>query len=105
MRRRAATDVARLGTGKVLYLSGSAYQQAVQLGQGAADLIEANLLEQRAVREQVTGGLNLPAYQAMMRRAEKWVEGVFPELLDEIHGVAEGSGLDYVATNSRSRGR
>ncbi len=96
MRRRAATDAGRLGTGKVLYVSGNAYQQGVQLGRGAADLIQANLFEQHTVREHVTGGMDLSAYQAMTRRAEKWVEAVFPELLDEIHGVAEGSGLDYV---------
>ncbi len=96
MRRRPGTRVSRLGAGKVLYLSGSPYQQGIQLGQGAADLIEGNLLEQRTVREQVTGGMDLAAYHAMTRRAEKWVERVFPELLEEIHGVAEGSGLDYV---------
>jgi isopenicillin-N N-acyltransferase like protein len=44
----------------------------------------------------VTGGMDLSAYLGMTRRAEAWVARVWPELLDEVHGVADGAGLDYV---------
>lgn len=89
-------DVATLGTGKVLYLRGTPYQQGKQLGAGAGDLVEQNIRDQSAIRERVTGGIGLLAYQAMTLRAEKWVESVFPELIEEMHGIADGSGLPYV---------
>ncbi len=94
MRRRA--DVATLGDGKVLYLSGSPYEQGKQLGQGAADLIRENVRDTSALRARIADDLDMAAYEAMTRRNEAWVEREFPELLDELHGVAEGSGVDYV---------
>lgn len=93
MRRRA--DVATLGDGKVLYLSGSPYEQGKQLGRGAADLIRENVREAHALRTRVSDGLDLATYDALTRRNEAWVAREFPELLDELHGVAEGSGIDY----------
>lgn len=94
MLRRAG--VGTLGTGRVLYLKGSPYAQGQQLGQGAADLIRDNLRDQAALRERVSGGLDLRVYQAMTRRNEAWVSRTCPELLDELQGVADGSGVDYV---------
>jgi isopenicillin-N N-acyltransferase-like protein len=91
--RRAA--VARLGTGQVLYLKGSPYEQGEQLGRGAADLIVENVREARLLRARVTGELDLASYESMTRRNEAWVRREFPELLDELHGVAQGSGVDY----------
>ena len=91
--RRA--DVATLGNGRVLYLKGSPYQQGEQLGSGAADLIAENVREARLLRTRVTGDLDLATYESMTRRNETWVGREFPELLDELHGVAVGSGLDY----------
>src|SRR4030088_2339287 len=86
--RRAA--VARLGTGQVLYLKGSPYEQGEQLGRGAADLIAENVREARLLRARVTGELDLASYESMTRRNEAWVRREFPELLDELHGGAQG---------------
>lgn len=52
MRRRA--DVAILGDGKVLYLSGSPHEQGKQLGRGAADLIRENVRQATLLRTRVT---------------------------------------------------
>jgi isopenicillin-N N-acyltransferase like protein len=94
MRRRA--DVATLGDGKVLYLHGTPYQQGKQLGRGAANLIRENVREADALRSRVADGLDMATYDAMTRGNEAWVAREYPELLDELHGVAEGSGIDYV---------
>lgn len=92
MRRRA--DVAPLGRGKVLYLTGSSYEQGKQLGRGAADLIRENLALSRTQRQEVGGGLDRTDYDAVTRRNEKWVARVFPELLQAIAGIAEGAEVD-----------
>jgi isopenicillin-N N-acyltransferase-like protein len=94
MRRRA--DVATLGDGKVLYLSGSPYEQGKQLGQGAADLIRENVRQAALLRTRVADGVDMASYDALTRRNEAWVAREFPELLDELHGVAESSGVDYL---------
>jgi isopenicillin-N N-acyltransferase like protein len=88
-------DISNLGPGKVLYLRGTPYEQGVQLGRGAAHLIAANVRAARQLSERVAGGIDLAAYESMTRRNAAWVERTFPELLDELHGVAEGSGVDY----------
>jgi isopenicillin-N N-acyltransferase-like protein len=93
MLRRA--NVATLGPGKVLYLHGTPYEQGKQLGQGAAELIEQNVRAAAALADEVAHGADLAAYWAMTRRNEAWVAHEYPELLDELHGIAEGSGVDY----------
>jgi isopenicillin-N N-acyltransferase-like protein len=89
-------DVSRLGTGKVLYLKGTPYEQGRQLGKGAADLIRENLMRARTQRKEVTSGRDLTDYDAVTRRNEQWVALVFPELLEEITGIAEGAEVDYL---------
>ena len=93
MRRRA--DVAPLGRGKVLYLTGSPYEQGKQLGNGAADLIRENLALTRTQRQEVVTGRDRTDYDVITRRNEKWVAQEFPELLDEIAGIAEGAEVDH----------
>jgi isopenicillin-N N-acyltransferase-like protein len=93
MRRRA--DVATLGDGKVLYLSGAPYEQGKQLGRGAAELIRENVRDAALLRARVADGLDMASYDMLTRRNEAWVAREFPELLDELHGVAEGAGIDY----------
>ncbi len=95
MRRRA--EVAPLGRGKVLYLSGSPYEQGKQLGRGAADLIRENLARTRTQRQEVQSGLDRTDYDAVTRQNEKWVGQEFPELLDEVAGIAEGAEVDLGA--------
>ena len=92
MRRRA--DVALLGQGKVLRLKGSPYEQGRQLGAGAADLIRENLALTRTQRQEVDTGRDCTDYDAVTRRNEKWVAREFPELLEEIAGIAEGAEVD-----------
>ena len=93
MRRRA--DVVPLGDGKVLYLSGSPYQQGKQLGQGAAEEIRENMRRAAAYRDQVAAGRDQADYHALTRKNERWVSTVYPELLDELSGIAEGANVDY----------
>ena len=93
MLRRA--DVAQLGSGRVLYLRGTPYEQGKQLGQGAAELIQENIRRASQLRHRIAPDLDLRAYRAMTRRNEQWVSREFPELLDEISGVAEGANVDY----------
>jgi isopenicillin-N N-acyltransferase-like protein len=93
MLRRA--DVAPLGQGKVLYLSGSPCEQGRQLGQGAAELIRENLQRTRLQRQEVLSGLDRTDYDAVTRKNEAWVSRVFPELLEEIAGIAEGAEVDH----------
>jgi isopenicillin-N N-acyltransferase like protein len=89
-------DVAPLGQGKVLYLSGSPYEQGRQLGQGAAELIRENLQRTRIQRQEVLSGLDRTDYDAVTRKNEAWVSRVFPELLEEIAGIAEGAQVDHL---------
>jgi len=92
MLRRA--DVAPLGRGKVLYLTGSPGEQGRQLGRGAAELIRENLLLARTQRQEVLSGLDRTDYEAITRRNAEWVSREFPELLEEIAGIAEGARVD-----------
>jgi isopenicillin-N N-acyltransferase-like protein len=93
MLRRA--DVATLGQGKVLYLTGSPSEQGRQLGRGAAELIRENLLLARTQRQEVLSGIDRTDYEAVTRRNERWVSREFPELLEEIAGIAEGAEVDH----------
>src|SRR5215216_6528293 len=93
MRRR--TNVAPLGNGRALYVQGTPYAQGRQIGEGAAELIRENVHQARALVQRIASDLDLKAYEAMTRRNEAWVAREYPELLDELHGVAEGSGVDY----------
>jgi isopenicillin-N N-acyltransferase-like protein len=86
------SDVATLGNGKVLYLRGTPYEQGRQLGAGAADLIAENVQRAQAL---VPTGFDLSGYTAMTRRNEAWVSRTYPELLEEIQGIADGSGIGY----------
>jgi len=90
------SDVATLGRGRVLYLRGTAYEQGRQLGAGAADMIRENVQRASALGRQVAADFDQSAYQAMTRRNERFVARVYPELLEEIQGIAETSGIDYV---------
>jgi isopenicillin-N N-acyltransferase-like protein len=92
---RRCADVAPLGQGKVLYLTGNPYEQGRQLGRGAADLIRENLALTRMQRQEGAGNLRRSDDDAVTRRNEKWVAREFPDLLDEIAGMAEGAGVDY----------
>jgi isopenicillin-N N-acyltransferase like protein len=92
---RRAADVAPLGLGKVLYLSGSAYEQGKQLGRGAADLIRENIRRASRLRDDVAAGRDQADYTAVTRRNERFAAHAFPELLDELSGIAEGANVDY----------
>lgn len=93
MRQRAS--VAPSARGKVLYLSGTPYEQGKQLGQGAADLIHENVARATRLRDEIAAGRDQADYHAVTRRNEQWVAHVFPELLDELSGIAEGANVDY----------
>jgi isopenicillin-N N-acyltransferase like protein len=88
-------DVALLGRGKVVYLSGTPYEQGKQLGRGAADLIHANIRRATRLRDEVAAGRDQADYHAVTRANERWAARVFPELLDELSGIAEGANADY----------
>jgi isopenicillin-N N-acyltransferase-like protein len=88
-------DVATLGNGRVLYLHGTPHEQGRQLGEGAADLIRENVEQANALVQRVATGFDVSAYTAMTRRNERWVSRVYPELLEELQGISEASGIDY----------
>ncbi len=93
MRRR--NQVASVGRGKVLYLKGSPYEQGKQLGRGAADLIHENVRRASRLRDEVAAGRDQADYHAITRKNEAWVSRTYPELLDELSGIAEGANVDY----------
>ncbi|GAC1317717.1 MAG: acyl-CoA--6-aminopenicillanic acid acyl-transferase [Chloroflexota bacterium] len=84
-----------LGTGRVVYVRGTAYQHGRQIGEAAGDLIQENVDRATELCRTVGSGFDLDAYNSMTRRNERWVEHVYPELLQEIHGVADTSGIAY----------
>jgi isopenicillin-N N-acyltransferase-like protein len=88
-------DVSRLGAGRVVYVHGSPYKQGRQLGRAAADLIRENVDRAAELCQLIGGGFDMAAYTAMTRRNERWVASVYPELLEEIHGISESSGIPY----------
>ncbi len=88
-------DVGKLGEGKVVYLKGTPYAQGKQLGIGAADLIHENVARAARLRDQVAAGRDQADYHAITRKNEAWVSREFPELLEELHGIAEGAEVDY----------
>jgi isopenicillin-N N-acyltransferase-like protein len=90
-----AASVGRLGDGRVVSLRGSPYEQGKQLGAGAADLIRENILAATQLCDEIDAGPNRSAYRAMTLRNEAWVSRAFPELLDELHGIADGAGIPY----------
>ena len=78
-----------------LRLRGTPYEQGRQLGEAAAELIRDNVQRAAALMPRVASDFDLSAYIAMTRRNEAWVSRVYPELLDELHGVSETSGVTY----------
>src|SRR6266536_1573221 len=88
-------DVAALGQGKVLYLKGTPYEQGKQLGRGAAELIHENIRRAIRYRDEVAAGRDQADYHAITRKNAAWAGRVFPELLDELSGIAEGANCDY----------
>jgi isopenicillin-N N-acyltransferase like protein len=84
-------NVSTLGAGRVVYVHGTPYEQGRQLGVAAADLIAENVRAASALVPDV----DLAAYTALTRRNESWVGRVYPELLEEISGIAETSGVTY----------
>jgi isopenicillin-N N-acyltransferase like protein len=89
------TRVATLGAGRVVYVEGSVHEQGRQLGAAAADLIAENVRAASALLPNVGSGFDLAAYRGMTRRNEAWVSRVYPQLLDELHGIATSSGIAY----------
>lgn len=87
-------DVGRLGEGKVLYLKGTPYEQGKQYGLGATDLIRENIRRAMRLRDEVADR-DQADYRAIARKNESWVAREYPELLDELHGIAEGADVDY----------
>jgi isopenicillin-N N-acyltransferase like protein len=75
-------------------LRGSAYQQGLQLGRAAAELIAFNIRDHQAARD--ARRLDVAEYAARTRANEAWVASVFPELLDELEGIADSTGLEYL---------
>jgi isopenicillin-N N-acyltransferase-like protein len=65
------------------------------LGAAASELIRDNVRQASALVPRVESGFDHSAYTAMTRRNEAWVARVYPELLEELHGIAETSGLEY----------
>ncbi|MBV9174245.1 MAG: hypothetical protein JOZ81_29630 [Chloroflexi bacterium] len=90
-----SASVSNLGTGRVVYVSGTPFEQGRQLGAAAADLIVENVCAASALLPNLDSGFDPDVYAAMTRRNEAWVARVYPELLEELHGIAEGAGLQY----------
>jgi isopenicillin-N N-acyltransferase-like protein len=93
MRRRS--NVAPSARGKVLYLSGTPYEQGKQLGRGAPELVRENVRRASRLRDQTAAGRDQADYHAITRANERFVGHAFPELLDELSGIAEGANVDY----------
>lgn len=90
----AAQEPARnRAVARPLRLRGTAYQQGLQLGRAAAELIARNIHDHQAARD--ARGLDPVEYAARTRANERWVASAFPELLDELEGIADSTGLDY----------
>jgi isopenicillin-N N-acyltransferase like protein len=86
------SKVSTLGNGRVVYVHGTPYEQGRQLGAATADLIAENV---RAASALVPPDVDVTAYNAMTRRNEAWVQRVYPELLEELTGIAETSSIAY----------
>lgn len=80
----------------VVALDGSPFEQGRQLGRTTAEAIRENVRIVRNERRAVLRtGISAAAYDGALRRNEQFLSGVSDETLEEIRGVAEGSGLDY----------
>jgi isopenicillin-N N-acyltransferase-like protein len=77
-----------------LRLRGTAYQHGLQLGRAAAELIARNIRDHQAARD--ARPLDPAEYALRTRANEAWVASVYPELLDELEGIADSTGLDYL---------
>jgi hypothetical protein len=47
------------------------------------------------LRDEVAAGRDQADYHAVTRANERWAARVFPELLDELSGIADGANADY----------
>ena len=89
-----------------LHLHRTPYQQGLQLGAAAAELIRDNV---RRAGAHVPSGLNLRGYTAMTPRNEAWVARAYAMVLDCTQVLATGSatadGKTYLAkTRDLTRG-
>lgn len=94
--RSAAPRLVSWGPAPVLRLDGGAYQQGKRHGEDAGGDIRFNLA---AVRRDIAaaqpGRRKNYDYDAALRRNLAFIERTAPEVLDEIHGIADGANLPF----------
>jgi isopenicillin-N N-acyltransferase-like protein len=90
----AAQPAARNLAARPVRLRGTPYQQGLQLGRAATELIARNIRDHQAARD--ARRLDAAEYAARTRANEAWIASVFPELLDELEGIADSTGLEYL---------
>jgi predicted choloylglycine hydrolase len=85
----------------VLRLNGSPYEQGVQQGQAVGQEIARNWEQIRTLIESLIDGRH-EWYRGLVARNRDYIAGIDPDTLEELTGIADGSGLpldDVLAMN------
>lgn len=77
----------------VIVVSGTPYQQGVQQGQALRETILKNIENIRA--DLANNHCDMDEYAVFMQKNVNFLQQAHPELMEEIAGIADGSGLPY----------
>lgn len=77
----------------VVIVHGTPYEHGVQQGAFLADLIAENV---RKVKTDLTqSGCDMKSYMVFVMRNTRFLQLKYPDLIDELCGISDGSGLQY----------
>jgi len=76
---------------KHLMISGGPHETGLQHGRGAPELVAAAMQSE----EYFAYSNGRPELRAAARRYEGNIAAMYPDLIDELHGIAEGAGAEY----------
>lgn len=77
----------------IIKLFGNPYDQGKMHGEACPDLIKDNIKEYRNKINKYA--INKTYYKKLVYENLKYLEDVEPDIVEEMHGIAEGSGLDF----------
>lgn len=78
---------------KAVFVKGTPYEQGVGQARQAGKTILQNILRVRELMEQ--NRFDMDAYRAFIQKDAEYIERTNPELIEEMHGIADGLAIDF----------
>lgn len=78
---------------RAIFVKGTPYEQGVSQAKQAGQIILKNILLVRRLMEQ--NNFDMDAYREFINKDADYIQRENPELIEEMHGIADGLGVDY----------